>query len=29
VQHYLQETFIFRMLTSEAGVALSPSQKSS
>ena len=29
VQLYLQETFFFRMLTSEAGVALSPSQKSS
>jgi uncharacterized linocin/CFP29 family protein len=29
VQLYLQETFVFRMLTSEAAVALSPSQKSS
>lgn len=27
VQLYLQETFVFRMLTSEAAVALSPSQK--
>jgi len=29
VQLYLQETFVFRVLTSEAAVALSPSQKSS
>jgi uncharacterized linocin/CFP29 family protein len=29
VQLYLQETFVFRMLTSEAAVALSPSQKPS
>ena len=29
VQLYLQETFLFRVLTTEAGVALSPSQKSS
>src|SRR5271170_2558289 len=29
VQLYLQETFVFRVLTSEASVALSPSQKSS
>jgi uncharacterized linocin/CFP29 family protein len=29
VQLYLQETFTFRVLTSEASVALSPSQKSS
>ena len=29
VQLYLQETFTFRMLTSEAAVALSPSRKSS
>jgi uncharacterized linocin/CFP29 family protein len=29
VQLYLQETFTFRVLTSEAAVALSPSQKSS
>ena len=29
VQLYLQETFVFRVLTTEAGVALSPSQKSS
>jgi uncharacterized linocin/CFP29 family protein len=29
VQLYLQETFVFRVLTSEAGVALSPPQKSS
>jgi uncharacterized linocin/CFP29 family protein len=28
VQLYLQETFVFRVLTSEAAVALSPSQKS-
>jgi uncharacterized linocin/CFP29 family protein len=28
VQLYLQETFVFRVLTSEASVALSPSQKS-
>src|ERR1700722_7398727 len=29
VQLYLQETFVFRVLTTEAGVALSPSQKPS
>jgi uncharacterized linocin/CFP29 family protein len=29
VRLYLQETFVFRVLTSEASVALSPSQKSS
>src|SRR5580693_8944236 len=29
VQLYLQETFVFRVLTSEASVALSPSKKSS
>jgi uncharacterized linocin/CFP29 family protein len=29
VQLYLQETFVFRVLTTEAGVVLSPSQKSS
>jgi len=29
VRLYLQETFTFRVLTSEAAVALSPSQKSS
>ncbi len=29
VQLYLQETFVFRMLTSEAAVALSPSEKAS
>ena len=29
VQLYLQETFVFRVLTTEAAVALSPSQKSS
>jgi len=29
VQLYLQETFVFRVLTSEAAVALAPSQKSS
>jgi uncharacterized linocin/CFP29 family protein len=29
VQLYLQETFVFRMFTSEAAVALSSSQKSS
>ena len=29
VQLYLQETFVFRVLTSEASVALSPPQKSS
>lgn len=29
VQLYLQETFVFRVLTSEAAVTLSPSQKSS
>jgi uncharacterized linocin/CFP29 family protein len=29
VQLYLQEVFVFRVLTSEAAVALSPSQKSS
>ncbi len=29
VQLYLQETFVFRVLTTEAGVALSPSKKSS
>ena len=29
VRLYLQETFVFRVLTSEAAVALSPSQKSS
>jgi uncharacterized linocin/CFP29 family protein len=29
VQLYLQEAFVFRVLTSEAAVALSPSQKSS
>lgn len=29
VKLYLQETFVFRVLTSEASVALSPSQKSS
>ena len=29
VQLYLQETFVFRMFTSESAVALSPSQKSS
>jgi uncharacterized linocin/CFP29 family protein len=29
VRLYLQETFVFRVLTSEASVVLSPSQKSS
>ena len=29
VRLYLQETFVFRVLTSEASVALSPSQKPS
>jgi uncharacterized linocin/CFP29 family protein len=29
VQLYLQETFVFRVLTSEAAVALSPTQRSS
>jgi uncharacterized linocin/CFP29 family protein len=29
VKLYLQETFVFRVLTSEASVALSPSKKSS
>jgi uncharacterized linocin/CFP29 family protein len=29
VQLYLQETFVFRVLTTEAAVALSPSPKSS
>jgi uncharacterized linocin/CFP29 family protein len=29
VRLYLQETFVFRVLTSEAAVALSPPQKSS
>jgi uncharacterized linocin/CFP29 family protein len=29
VQFYLQETFVFRVLTTEAAVALSPQQKSS
>jgi uncharacterized linocin/CFP29 family protein len=29
VRLYLQETFVFRMLTSEAAVVLSPAQKSS
>jgi len=29
VQLYLQETFVFRVLTTEASVALSPSQISS
>ena len=29
VRLYLQETFVFRVLTSEAAVVLSPSQKSS
>jgi uncharacterized linocin/CFP29 family protein len=29
VQLYLQETFVFRVLTTEAAVVLSPSQKSS
>jgi len=29
VQLYLQETFVFRVLTNEAAVVLSPSKKSS